>query len=505
MRVGIFLVTFFLLQSLSAQIEFFEDAVPVKSLNSPYDENFLSLHPDGSILVITRRNHPGNIGESYNPADLWLSEFDSIWQSPENIINVHPDKSVTPLGFINGGEYFVYNTTQQKMANNEGNLWISEFSSKGLSNTKKLQIPYFSNKSKHQAGSISADGRFIVLSMEGTTSFGVEDLYVMFLREDGTWSGPRNLGYRVNTAFQEYAPFLAPDNETLIFATNGRGGYGSFDLFVTQRIDDTWQNWTEPVNLGPKVNSNGSETSFVFNPGDEFAYFTSTIDSDGYGDIKKIRIRSDIEEKTEASNITIKYDVGGYENVFTLKDTRTDKIITGTIVINDSTGGYHETPYTYEFDELQDIYVKAKAPGYLEFDAVITASELESQELIIIPMVPLEVGTTVNLDNVLFYQGTANFIEGSEKELEKVVTMMKENPNMRILIKGHTDNVGIASLNQALSEERVNVVIEYLNNKGIESDRLEGKGFGGSDPIAPNDSEANRQLNRRVEFTILKN
>jgi outer membrane protein OmpA-like peptidoglycan-associated protein len=155
--------------------------------------------------------------------------------------------------------------------------------------------------------------------------------------------------------------------------------------------------------------------------------------------------------------------------------------------------------------ELGDISLIARATGYLEFEAVITASELEAQDLIVIPMKALEVGATINLENVLFYQGTANFIEGSEKELDRVVDMLVQNQGMRILIKGHTDNVGNPALNLELSRERVRVVMEYLASKGIDAARLEGKGFGGTEPIADNDSEENRRLNRRVEFTILEN
>ena len=86
-------------------------------------------------------------------------------------------------------------------------------------------------------------------------------------------------------------------SETMIFASNGRtNGFGSFDLYITKRTDNTWQNWTEPQNLGSAVNSRGSETSFIFRSDDDYAYFVSTTDSDGYGDIRKIKIKSDIEK-----------------------------------------------------------------------------------------------------------------------------------------------------------------------------------------------------------------
>jgi hypothetical protein len=232
------LLSFFTFHSY-AQIEFFGESEKLEALNSPYDENFLSISPEGDMLVVTRRNHPDNIGENYNPADMWVSYLDGQWSLPDSSFNVQPEQFNVPLGFVNNGQLFIYGASERNMATYSSSLWVADHEKGMLSNHRKLKIPYFKNKSEHLAGSISADGRHIVLSMEGTTTFGVEDIYVIHLRNDGTWTAPRNLGYRVNTAFQEFSPFLASDNKTLVFATNGRGGQGSFDLFVTERIDET--------------------------------------------------------------------------------------------------------------------------------------------------------------------------------------------------------------------------------------------------------------------------
>lgn len=489
-----------------AQVQFYGVSEKLLEINSSFDENFLSISPDGAVLVVTRRNHPDNIGEIYNPADMWVSYFGEEWTSPDRTFNVQPEQYNVPFGFVNDNALFIYGASERNVNSYSSSLWVADHQEGHLINHRKLKIPYFKNKSEHLAGAISADGRHIVLSMEGTTSFGVEDIYVIHLLQDGTWSAPKNLGYRVNTAFQEFSPFLAADNETLIFATNGRGGQGSFDLFVTQRIDETWQNWTEPENLGTAVNTEGAETSLVFAPGAENAYFVSTTDSDGYGDVRSIAIKNDIGPAADTvTEFDLKVDPDEVRRIFSLKDMNSDQIIDGEIKIETITEDWVDTPFEMKTTELTDISLIAKSPGYLEFEAVITASELKAQDLIVIPMKALEVGATINLENVLFYQGTANFIEGSEKELDRVVDMMIQNPGMRIMIKGHTDNVGNPALNLELSRERVRVVMEYLGSKGIDPVRLEGKGFGGSQPIAENDSEDNRKLNRRVEFTILEN
>ncbi len=504
---GIF---FFLLIGISftlkSQIEFFGEVESLSLVNSQYDEKFIAIDPGSKLLILSRKNHPGSVGEEYNPLDLWLSKFDSTWRPPSSSTNVHPDAYISPLGFIKETNIFAYNRSSIELGKVTGEIWIAEFDGNSLINSKKLSVPYFNNKSTHQSGSISADGKHILIAMEGTTSFGVEDLYVIHLKNDGTWTAPKNLGYRVNTPFQEFSPFIAADNETLVFASNGSGGEGSFDLFITQRIDNTWQNWTEPKNLGSVVNTKGSETSFVFNLGDEYAYFSSTTDSDGYGDIKRIRIQSDIESvEIDSVSFVLNDEVGFHTKVFTLKDMETDEIIRGEIMLEPQMSQFTSTPYEWKTESIEDINITVKAKGYVEYETLITSLELQAQDLIVIPLQPLNIGTTVELKNVLFYRGTANFIEGSQNELDLLVEMMEDNPSLEIQINGHTDNVGNAFLNQDLSEERVKVVMEYLTDKGIDRKRFSGKGFGGSQPVAPNDTEENRRLNRRVEFTILKN
>jgi outer membrane protein OmpA-like peptidoglycan-associated protein len=117
---------------------------------------------------------------------------------------------------------------------------------------------------------------------------------------------------------------------------------------------------------------------------------------------------------------------------------------------------------------------------------------------------PVEVGTTVNLKNVLFERGTANLLPESNDELDLVVSFLQTNPKVVIDLSGHTDNRGVHSHNVRLSQQRVNKVKDYLVAKGISAKRIMGKGYGGTKPIASNDTEESRMLNRRVEFTIRK-
>ena len=104
-----------------------------------------------------------------------------------------------------------------------------------------------------------------------------------------------------------------------------------------------------------------------------------------------------------------------------------------------------------------------------------------------------------------FQRTIPTLLEDSFKELDQVIDMLNENPNVKIELAGHTDNQGSSKLNLQLSQERVDVVKLYLTEHGIEGKRIKGKGYGGTKPVASNASEETRKLNRRVEITILKN
>lgn len=119
-------------------------------------------------------------------------------------------------------------------------------------------------------------------------------------------------------------------------------------------------------------------------------------------------------------------------------------------------------------------------------------------------LTPIEVGQTIRLNNVFFDTGKYDLRDESYADLNRVVKLMNQNPNMRIEVAGHTDNVGSDASNLTLSQNRANAVCEYITGKDIDKSRLTCKGYGESKPVVSNTTEDGKQQNRRVEFTILK-
>jgi outer membrane protein OmpA-like peptidoglycan-associated protein len=148
----------------------------------------------------------------------------------------------------------------------------------------------------------------------------------------------------------------------------------------------------------------------------------------------------------------------------------------------------------------------AQASGYIAVNENVnlkegnTYNEIEQD----IYLVPIELGQSISLNNVFFVRSKAELLPMSYPELDRLATLLKENPTIEIEIRGHTDNQGDPRLNVLLSEDRVKTVTEFLVKAGVDKSRIKGKGFGGAQPISPNNTEKNREKNRRVEFVIVK-
>jgi outer membrane protein OmpA-like peptidoglycan-associated protein len=494
-------------------------------VNSTYDEQNPVVSPDGKTLYVTLSHHPQNVGGQRDPGDIWVSQWlGNGWSAP-----VHAGPALNHRGY-NGVAGFSADGTQLFLlshydpsgeARTQG-ISISRKSGAGWSTPENIYIPYFQNKSSIQSGQITPDGRVFVYSAETYGTRGVEDIYVSIKGNDGKWSEPKNLGSTINTQFQELCPSLSADGSTLYFSSNGRRGVGSFDIYSSTRLDDSFQNWSEPVNLGTSFNSSGRE--LFFRPFERLGYslFTSTTNSDGYGDIRYF-----IPEKRDSSLIAvvppdtvIKIREQKYEEVIGENEVKifgkvvsasNDQPVQASLKFTSPTGSYPATTqngqgYSLKVPSTESYTLEVTAPGYISSFEKLDLHTLELKELEMnFRLQPIEIGATVNLKSVLFAQSKPALLPESYQELDLVVAFMQSNEHVEIELSGHTDNRGSFRQLMELSQQRVNRVKEYLVSKGIDKKRITGKGYGGSKPVANNDTEEGRMLNRRVEFTIKKN
>ncbi len=169
------------------------------------------------------------------------------------------------------------------------------------------------------------------------------------------------------------------------------------------------------------------------------------------------------------------------------------------IVISDSIDG----KFTAVIDNPGPFEIEVDAAGYIFVNEVYQFPEGQTFTARNFSLKKIETGVKVVINNILFNSGKATLKPESFAELNKLVTLLQQNPNTRIEVSGHTDNVGSAAINKRISKARALAVKNYLVSRGIEQDRIEYQGYGFDQPIAPNDTEEGRAKNRRVELKFL--
>ena len=511
-------------------------------VNSYADEQNPVVSPDGQRLYFTRRGHADNVGGRRDPGDIWYSvrTADQTWSEAQHAgtpLNNAQYNGV--VGFNREGQMLVIGHYQANgtPAKTQG---ISTTTASGdtWSVPEALEVPYYYTKSAHRSGSLHASGNIMLVTLQSYDTRGGEDLYVLFRQSDGSWTEPRNLGRSINTPYQEMTPFLAPDGKTLFFASNGYEGFGSRDIYVSVRLDDSWKNWSNPKNLGATVNSEGTELSYHVPEDSEYAYLTSTQNSDGLGDVVRVRIdeaQTDMlaEADTTLALPVIEEPTPAEVATDTVAETPDNEVATapvrGTItnrnsqepiaaqltfrsqkkdttqVVRASAGS--DGSFTVQLPADDDYALTVAADGFIRVrDQLSVAAQADESAAMVrdYALTPIEVGSTVNLENVLFDRGNATMLPGSYETLDEVVAFLQENPAVEIEVAGHTDNQGRADLNLTLSRERAAAVKQYLVEQGINADRIIQQGYGGTRPLVSNAIEEERNKNRRVEFTILK-
>jgi outer membrane protein OmpA-like peptidoglycan-associated protein len=319
--------------------------------------------------------------------------------------------------------------------------------------------------------------------------------------EKGKWDEPLNLGPEINTAGDESTPFIHSDNQTLYFNSNGHPGYSDKpDIFVTRKLPGG--KWSKPENLGYPVNTIDDEGSLIVASDGKTAYYSSDRgDSKGGLDIYTFELRKDLRP---LKTLWVKgrvYDnktKQGLPSSVELTDINTRTLVSK--LQTDEDGNYLVT-----LPVGKDYAFNVKRKGYLFYSENYNISNTapDSTFEADIPLQPIEANAHIILKNVFFDTKKIDLKTESITELDNVVRFMNENPTMKILISGYTDNVGKPADNLTLSKGRAVAVVNYLVNKGIKNERLSFKGNGETNPVSDNNTESGRALNRRTELSIV--
>ena len=495
-------------------------------VNSSGNEVAPVLAPDGKTLYFARTKFAGNTEGNTESGDAWASASldDGVglsWGPPTRLDGLNtPQNNAIEAVSGTGGQLLLVRGTYERDGTfrDEGVSRVARDAARAPGATPKTVRPEalrITNLYTAVPGAgffMTPDGKSLLLSLERGDSEGGNDLYLSRPDGSGGYTEPKSLGPVLNSPGFDFAPWLAPDGRTLYFASYGHMGYGSADIFVSQRLDDSWARWSEPRNLGPALNGPGFNAYFSVAPDGKTAYYSSSATANGTKDIWRTGRAAPPDSLPAAPVAAVGEAAGRVYLTGRVLDARTRQPVPGavvkaTLLANAAGTQFNATSRAdnvggYQMSLLTGTYLlTATGGGFLTVGDTLRASGSPRRDLL---LRPAAVGSTLDLPSIIFAQGKAGLLAPSYAELNRLAIALQASPATEVRLEGHTDNVGPADKNQQLSEDRVAEVKRYLVGRGIAEPRISTVGFGGTKPKFGNDREETRRLNRRVELVIVK-
>lgn len=490
-------------------------SIGTTTINSEFSDYGPSFF--GNQLVFTSSRKEGAL---YNKIHKWtMQNFTDLYS-----VTINNDKSLsepqnfsktvnskfnesTPV-FTNDGKtmYFTRNNylDGKKGKDDDKSTLVKIYKASLINNEwdNIQEVPFNSDEYSTAHPTLSADNKTMYFASDMPGGFGNSDIYKVSLNSDGTFGKPENLGTTINTEGRETFPFIAFDN-TLYFASDGHLGLGGLDVFESKFSNNEFQ---KPENLGKPINSSMDDFGFIVNK-EKSGFFTSNRDGgSGFDDIysfaictQKIHgIITDIDTQELLPNSKVElFD----ENLKKLGEVMSDS----------------KAHYTFDVDCNQKFYVRASKEEYETSEKTVTSAKENGETELNIELkrnvFPVEEGTDLakifDISIIYFDLDKWNIRPDAAKDLQKIVEVMKQYPNMQVDIRSHTDSRQTHKYNELLSDRRAKSTLEFMVKNGIERNRLTAKGFGetqlvnGCSDGVPC-SEAEHQKNRRSEFIVTK-
>ncbi len=461
---------------------------------------FPVLTADEQELIFTRRLGAGNEDDE----DLVITRKDSAghWTKPESISpNVNSAYNEGTCTISADGRQLIFTSCLGRKG--FGNCDLFQSLRVGTTWSMPLNMgPQINSPAWESQPALSADGRVLYFLSDRKGGLGSRDIYVSYQIEPNKWTKAENLGPKINTPYDEISPFIHVNGRTLFFAANGRLGFGGYDLFRSEKENGQWQ---EPVNFGYPVNNHEDQFSLFITADGKRGYYSHEEGSmNTSGKIYEISVPEELQIKFRSNYVKGK-----------VKDRKTGQPLNARIELYDV--AKNELVSFVNSDSVTGEYLMVLTQGS-EYGIFVSKKEYVFQSLNFnyqseITIEPVEVNVFLDkvtvgaisvLKNIFFEFDRFDLQDKSITELENMVRFLTDNPQVKVEIGGHTDNDGSPAYNIKLSQNRAQSVATYLIQNGIDQKRISQKGYGADRPMKPNDSEENKQANRRIEFKILK-
>lgn len=484
-----------------------------------------------------------DISKSAFNQDIWIAQLDSK-NTPLQIIHpLYPLNNAYPNSVCS-----IFPKEQSIIIINQfgkdGEIYEGFSKVKLLGNYKfgfpePLNIDNYHDEGANVNLMMSRDGEHIFISMRRADTKGQNDLYVSISKGNGTWTKPKPLSGNINTPFNETSPFLSKDKKVLFFSSNRPGGFGKQDLYMSKRLDYSYENWSDPVVLGKPINGAYDDFLPSLSDGERYLFFNSN--RDGSSDIffvdmngihtlphpivAHLNIIDGITKKPIRADINWQY---GKRNIrkgfFKTYDGKYDFEIKKNIphIFELSTKGYDTERVHFDPNEVFLAGVTEEAITIELYPKNVDKPEVKELNKDLQNDIELSeevdfTGTSsfnnsyillgkkgkIVMDQIQFQKGKTHVMSKSMHAVEELVHLLQSNPNMKILILGHTDNVGDESALIELSLKRAETIRNHLVAYGIDYNRIFTIGKGSSEPLNDNSTEELKKMNRRVEIQML--
>jgi tetratricopeptide (TPR) repeat protein len=472
-------------------------------INTSDDEYWPSITADGQTLMFTRQiystYYPQSMGSTQE--DFFVSvKSDNDWQRAINAgepLNTRSNEGAQTLS--SDGKSMYFTACERSGGLGSCDLYFSAFHDGNWSTPYNLKWPV-NTTAWESTPSISADGNVLYFSSNRPGGLGGKDLWYSKKNSEGTWANPVNMGKSINTEGNEMSPFIHFDGKTLYFASDGRPGMGGYDIFISRMKEDS--TWSEPKNLGYPINTYNDEMGLVIDANGKTAYLSSKREKENGKDIFFFKLDESIQPDPVSY---LKGKVTDKETGKLLKaNYELINLSTNNITVRNATAD--DGSFLVCLPSGYNYGINVSKAGYLFYSENFM---FEGKHTVMEPLIKrialskAKVGEKMLLANVFYEVDSFELKKESMRELDNLAELLFGNKDIVVEIGGYTDSTGTAEYNLSLSEKRALSVVKYLISKGIPYDRLKYKGYGNAFPVGDNITSEGRKLNRRTEAKVI--
>jgi len=433
-----------------------------------------------------------NVGGTMKNAELLNGDVNTKYHESNAVISTDGKRM-----YFDRNDYFEGDYDKSANGINQINLYYAEnIDGKGWSGV--VSAPFNNNEYSTGHPALSQDGKTLYFVSDMPGGKGGSDIYMVAINSDGSLGTPERLGDNINTEGKELFPYI-DSNGTLYFSSNGHMGIGGLDVFYAEAQGDGFD---VVNNLGKGVNSSADDFAYKYDPTSQSGYVSSNreggMGSDDIYMVEAVEIPCEVTIAVLVINENTNAAVAGAR--VDLYDTMGNRLSTKTSNVDGMVSFKAACDQAHEVQGVLADYESNASKVAPANDQKVSAT------IALKPIEEIIVEDQIVLNPILFDLDKSNIKAQAAFELDKVVAVMNKYPEMVIAVGAHTDSRATDAYNLRLSEARAQSTVQYIISKGISGKRISGKGYGESQPkvsCGDNCSEADHQLNRRSEFTIV--